>query len=76
MAALPPATQARLPFASMGFPTPLMDGDISFPPWPMQALELLNCLPRMENSNLLFPNTKGGPLSDMALSMMMRRPCK
>ena len=37
------------------------------------ALELLRALPRVEGSNLLFPGTKGQPLSDMTLLAVMRR---
>lgn len=40
---------------------------------PSAALELLRALPRVEGSNLLFPGTKGQPLSDMTLLAVMRR---
>lgn len=38
-----------------------------------RAVQLLKELPRMADSNLLFPSTNGGQLSDMALSAVMRR---
>lgn len=37
------------------------------------ALELLRGLPRIDGSALLFPNTKGAPLSDMTLTAVLRR---
>lgn len=37
------------------------------------ALDVLRALPRLEGSSLLFPASRGGPLSDMALSAVMRR---
>ncbi len=37
------------------------------------ALELLRSLPRLEGSDMLFPATRGGALSDMSLSAVMRR---
>lgn len=37
------------------------------------ALELLNGLPRVEGSSYVFPAPQGGKLSDMALSMLVRR---
>jgi integrase len=37
------------------------------------ALALLWSLPRQEGNSLVFPSTRGGQLSDMALSMLMRR---
>ena len=36
-------------------------------------IQLLNNLPRFEDSAFLFPGARGGPLSDMALSMLCRR---
>lgn len=38
-----------------------------------QAIDLLKKLPRMGDSPLLFPGTRGQPLSDMALTQFMRR---
>ncbi|RYE43164.1 MAG: site-specific integrase [Hyphomicrobiales bacterium] len=38
-----------------------------------QAVELLEKLPRMGDSPLLFPGTRGQPLSDMVLTQFMRR---
>lgn len=38
-----------------------------------EALVLLNALPRIEDTDLLFPNTKGGMLSDMTLTAVLRR---
>ena len=38
-----------------------------------EAVALLNALPRIEGSDYLFPSAKGGQLSDMALSAVMRR---
>lgn len=37
------------------------------------AVELLRLLPRIEGSELLFPNTKGTELSDMTLTAVLRR---
>ncbi len=37
------------------------------------ALELLKKLPRIHGTELVFPGTKGQPLSDMALTALMRR---
>ena len=37
------------------------------------ALALLNALPRLDGSELVFPSAKGGQLSDMTLSATMRR---
>lgn len=38
-----------------------------------EAIELLNSLPRLQDSNVVFHAPKGGILSDMALSSVMRR---
>lgn len=38
-----------------------------------QAVALLKALPRMDRTNLVFPAARGGMLSDMALSMLMRK---
>ncbi|WP_406624597.1 tyrosine-type recombinase/integrase [Acidovorax sp. SDU_ACID1] len=37
------------------------------------ALDLLRQLPRLESTPLLFPGTKGQPLSDMTMTAVMRR---
>lgn len=37
------------------------------------VLALLAALPRMAGTDLIFPNTKGEPLSDMALTAVLRR---
>ena len=37
------------------------------------ALDLLRQLPRLEGTPLLFPGTKGQPLSDMTMTAVMRR---
>lgn len=37
------------------------------------ALALLRALPRLDGSDFVFPSSKGGQLSDMALSATMRR---
>ena len=37
------------------------------------AVELLRALPRIDDSALLFPNTKGTALSDMTLTAVLRR---
>ncbi|MBS4097961.1 MAG: tyrosine-type recombinase/integrase [Sulfuricella sp.] len=37
------------------------------------ALELLRNLPRMAGTDLVFPNTKNAPLSDMTLTAVLRR---
>ena len=42
-------------------------------PLPPRAVAILNALPRMADSEFIFPATKGGPLSDMALTAVMRR---
>ncbi|MBV8548288.1 MAG: integrase arm-type DNA-binding domain-containing protein [Alphaproteobacteria bacterium] len=45
-------------------------------PLSAQAMALLNKLPREEGTDLLFPNGKGTCLSDMALTMLLRRMTK
>jgi len=42
-------------------------------PLSAQAMKLLRNLPRVENNDYLFPSVRGKALSDMALSMLMRR---
>jgi len=42
-------------------------------PLPEQALALLEALPRLAGSSLVFPAARGGQLSDMTLSATMRR---
>ncbi|MCG5513640.1 tyrosine-type recombinase/integrase [Ectothiorhodospira shaposhnikovii] len=42
-------------------------------PLPDDAVALLEALPRFEGTPYVFPATKGGQLSDMALSALMRR---
>mgnify|MGYP001144131498 CR=1 FL=1 len=42
-------------------------------PLPDDALAILEALPRMEGSPYIFPAVRGGMLSDMALSAVMRR---
>ncbi|QIL80752.1 integrase arm-type DNA-binding domain-containing protein [Diaphorobacter sp. HDW4A] len=42
-------------------------------PLPMPALKLLESLPRLAGTELLFPGTKGQPLSDMTMTAVMRR---
>ena len=42
-------------------------------PLSSRAVELLKKLPRMADSELLFPAARGGQLSDMALTAVMRR---
>jgi integrase len=42
-------------------------------PLSADAVALLEALPRFENVEYVFPNTRGGPLSDMTLSAIMRR---
>ena len=37
------------------------------------AVALLDALPRLGGSDMVFPSSKGGPLSDMTLSATMRR---
>lgn len=37
------------------------------------AVELLKALPRIEGTELIFPGSKGKPLSDMTLTALMRR---
>jgi integrase len=37
-----------------------------------QAINLLRSLPVISNSEIIFPNTRGGSLSDMALNQLMR----
>jgi integrase len=37
-----------------------------------QAIRLLRSVPKMAGSNLIFPSSKGTPLSDMAFSQLMR----
>lgn len=42
-------------------------------PLSKDAVALLKALPRFEGSECVFPAAKGGPLSDMALSMLCRK---
>ena len=42
-------------------------------PLSKKALALLEVLPRMAGTDLLFPSAKGTPLSDMAMNALMRR---
>ena len=42
-------------------------------PLSVSAVNLLRALPRIEDSELLFPNTKGTALSDMTLTAVLRR---
>ncbi|MBL9062743.1 site-specific integrase [Tabrizicola sp.] len=42
-------------------------------PLTVEAVDLLKALPRLDGTSLVFPGVKGGPLSDMTLSMLMRR---
>jgi integrase len=37
-----------------------------------QTIRLLNALPRFAGTDVIFPSTRGGSLSDMALSQLMR----
>ena len=41
--------------------------------WSNAALRLLRALPRVDGCDLLFPNTKGGELSNMTLTAVLRR---
>jgi integrase len=41
-------------------------------PLPPQAIKLLQALPRMADTNKVFPSAKGKALTDMALSQLMR----
>lgn len=42
-------------------------------PLSQQALDLLKKLPRIDGTDHVFPSARGGPLSDMTLSAVMRR---
>lgn len=42
-------------------------------PLSAEAVVLLKALPRVDNIQLVFPGARGGQLSDMALSMLMKR---
>lgn len=42
-------------------------------PLPPEALTLLDALPRFAGTNLIFPAPRGGALSDMALTAVLRR---
>ncbi|MEZ5755693.1 MAG: integrase arm-type DNA-binding domain-containing protein [Paracoccaceae bacterium] len=42
-------------------------------PLSKEAVALLEALPKLDGNSLIFPATRGGMLSDMALSMTMRR---
>ncbi|MBY0351604.1 integrase arm-type DNA-binding domain-containing protein [Tabrizicola sp.] len=42
-------------------------------PLTAEAVALLKALPRLDGNALVFPGARGGPLSDMALSMLMKR---
>lgn len=41
-------------------------------PLPPQAIQLLRALPRIAGAEIIFPSARGGALSDMALSQLMR----
>ena len=41
-------------------------------PLPPQAIKLLKTLPKMAGSSKIFPSVRGGALSDMAISQLMR----
>lgn len=41
-------------------------------PLTQQAIKLLSALPILKSSNIIFPSKTGKPLSDMALSQLMR----
>lgn len=45
-------------------------------PLPPQALKLLKALPELADCEVIFPNPKAKPLSDMALSQLMRGMCE
>lgn len=42
-------------------------------PLSAEAVALLKALPKLESNPLVFPGARGGQLSDMALSMLMKR---
>lgn len=42
-------------------------------PLTAEAVDLLKALPRLDATSLVFPGARGGQLSDMALSMLMKR---
>ena len=42
-------------------------------PLTAEAVALLKALPKLEGNPLVFPGARGGQLSDMALSMLMKR---
>lgn len=42
-------------------------------PLTAEAMALLKALPRLDGTSLVFPSARGGQLSDMALSMLMKR---
>lgn len=42
-------------------------------PLSIEARKLLEALPKFARNSLVFPGTKGGKLSDMALTMLLRR---
>jgi integrase len=42
-------------------------------PLTVKAVALLKALPKLEGNPLVFPGARGGQLSDMALSMLMKR---
>lgn len=42
-------------------------------PLTAEAVALLKAIPKLEGNPLVFPSTRGGQLSDMALSMLMKR---
>jgi integrase len=42
-------------------------------PLTAEAVDLLKALPRLDGSSLVFPSVRGFQLSDMALSMLMKR---
>ncbi len=42
-------------------------------PLTAEAMDLLKALPKLDGTPLVFPGARGGQLSDMALSMLMKR---
>jgi integrase len=71
------ATWAEIDLATKTWSIPgerMKSGRAHSVPLSAEAVALLEALPRMEGSDLLFPGARAGkPLSDMALTAVMRR---
>lgn len=54
-------------------PERMKTGVVHRVPLTQAALDLLGTLPRLDDVDLLFPSVRGGPLSDMTMTAVLRR---